>query len=163
VSEPIDDRDAPVHVVDKTQVKSWVSYGLPAAEALIVPPTVSFRVDEPAVNDGRVVTVRGLLENAGHAMVAVTVFTHGHGAAGNFGFIVAPAGSCARPKPRLGPPVPPAPPPPLVIELPARTAVRVWNQVVLEAYEWVPGAAIVLEWTFWFWYEPRPHGTVTVP
>jgi hypothetical protein len=136
---------------------------VPAAELLVVPPEVSFRIDGPPVRDAQQLTVRGLLDNAGRAAVAVTVFTHGHAADGNFGFFVAPAASCARRKMRSGPLPPAAPPPPLVIELPARTAVRVWNVVVLDDFDWAPGTAITLEWTYWFWNEPRPHGTLIVP
>jgi hypothetical protein len=156
--------DAKLELVDKTQVKSWPSYGLPAASALIVPPEISFRVDQPPLRDGQVVTLRGLLENTGRAMVAVVVFTHGDGAAGTFGFFVDPAPGRAQRKRRHGPPLPAqAPPPPLVIELPPEIAVRVSNQLVLDEYEWVPGAPMELEWCFWFWNEPRPRGRVIVP
>lgn len=163
MSESITESDATIRVVDKTQVKSWPSYGLPAADALIVPSEISFRVDEPPMRDGQLVTLRGLLENAGRATVAVTVFADGHGAAGTFGFLVAPAPGRAQRTRWPHPPQPAAPPPPLVIELPARTAVRVWNHLTLDDHEWVAGAPIEIEWCFWFWNEPRPTGTIIIP
>ena len=105
------DPDAKIHVVDKTQVKSWPSYGVPAADALIVPPEISFRLDEPPTRDGQRVILRGLLENAGQAAVAVTVFADGHGAAGTFGLLVEPAPGSAKRVRWPGPPQPAAPPP----------------------------------------------------
>ena len=163
MSESTTDPDAKPTVVDKTRVKSWPSYDLPPASALVVPSEISFRVDQPPVRDGQLVTLCGLLENAGRATVAVTVFTHGHGAGGTFGFFVEPAPGRAQRKHR-GPPLPaPAPPPPLVIELPPEIAVRVSTQLLLDEYDWVPGAPMEIEWCFWFWNEPRPRGRVVVP
>jgi hypothetical protein len=55
-----------------------------------------------------------------------------------------------------------APPPPLVIELPARTAVRVWNDLRLDEYDWIAGVPSEIEWCFHFWNEPRPRGKVSI-
>jgi hypothetical protein len=160
------DADSAIHVVDTASVKSWESYDMEAARASIVPAEVSFRVDGPPVRKWlHRVILRGLLENAGRTPIAITVFSGGHGAAGPFGFFVEPAISCARRKPHPpGPPLPmQAPPPPLVIELPARTAVRVWNDVQLAEYDWIPNVPREIEWSFHFWNEPRPSGKVSIP
>ena len=153
--------DTAIRVVDKADVKSWPSYDMEAARASTVPSDVSFRLDGPPVKQDGIVLLHGLLENAGSTTATVTVFA-AHGAAGPFGFFIEPAASCARHKPLPpGPPLPmQAPPPPLVIELPARTAVRVWRSLLLDDYDWIPGAPIDLEWCFQFWNEPRPRGTV---
>ena len=105
--------------------------------------------------------LNGLLENSGPAPVTVTVFP-----AGPLGFYAEPAHASAQRKP-LPPGTPPlpmqAPPPPLIIELPGRTAVRVTTDVALDDYDWTPGAPREIEWSFLFWNEPKPKGKVSVP
>jgi hypothetical protein len=161
MTKPVDSGDA-IRVVDKPQIKSSVSYDMEAARAAVVAPEVSFRIDGPAAKASRRIVVRGLLENAGRAAVSITIFS-AHGAAGPFGLFVEPATSCATRKPRTGPPLPmQVPPPPLVLELPARTAVRVERYVELGEYDWIPNAAITVDWSYHFWNEPRPRGTVVV-
>ena len=156
-------------VIDPSAVKAWESNDMEAARASTVPPEVSFRLDGPPVKDGlwkwQRLILSGLLENAGSTPVRVTIFSGGHGAEGPFGFFVEPASSCAQRKPRPpGPPLPmQAPPPPLVIESPARTAVRVSNYVLLDEYEWSSGLPREIEWSFQFWNEPRPKGRVSIP
>ena len=154
-----------LHVVDASAVKTSPSYDMAAARASTVPPTVSFRLDGPPVGKGlgpwKRVTLNGLLENSGTAAVTVTVFP-----AGPLGFYAEPSHTSAQRKP-LPPGMPPlpmqAPPPPLIIELPARTAVRVTTDVALDDYDWAPGVPREIEWSFLFWNEPKPKGKVSVP
>jgi hypothetical protein len=150
-----------IRIVEVSAVKMRSSFDMDAARASTVPPTVSFRLDGPPVKTGQTVTLHGLLENSGTAPVVVTVFP-----AGGIGFFVQPATGSARPKPSPpGSPMPPpmVPPPPLLVELPARTAVRVTNAVLLDEYDWTPGAPREIEWSLLFWNEPKPRGTVKLP
>jgi hypothetical protein len=159
-----------IHVVDPPEVRSSWSYDYDAAGASAVPPTVSFRLVGSPVTEGGRVTLHGLLENAGGSPVTLTISSGdsygGHGAAGPFGLFVQPAPGCAQHKPRpAGEPLLPqqVPPPPLVIELPARTAVRVWRSIVLDDFDWVPGVPREIEWSYEFWTGPKPKGRVRLP
>jgi hypothetical protein len=164
MSEADAKHEAGIRVIDASAIKSSSSYDMEAARASTVPPTVSFRLDGPPVGKGlgpwKRVILNGLLENSGPAPLTVTVFP-----AGPLGFYAEPTHSSAQRKPRPpGPPLPmQAPPPPLIIELPARTAVRVTTDVALDEYDWTPGAPREIEWSFLFWNEPKPKGKVTVP
>jgi hypothetical protein len=170
MTETIVSRDSAIHVVDPQEVRAWVSYDGEAARASIVPPTVSFRLDGSPVREGGRVTLHGLLENAGVVAVTLAISSGdsygGHGVAGPFGLFVWPALGCAQHKPRPPgePPLPQqAPPPPLVIELPPRTAVRVWRSILLDDFDWVPGVPRELEWSYQFWNGPKQKGRVRVP
>lgn len=150
-----------IRVVEPSAVKTRSSFDMDAALTSTVPPTVSFRLEGPPVKTGQTVTLYGLLQNGGAAPVVVTVFP-----AGGLGFFVQPAPGSARlkPPPPGLPPLPAsAPPPPLLVELPARTAVRVTNSVLLDDYDWIPGAPREIAWSLLFWNEPKPRGTVKVP
>jgi hypothetical protein len=146
-----------IRVVEVSAIKTRSSFDMDAALASTVPPTVSFRLDGPPVKTGQTVTLHGLLENGGAAPVVVTVFP-----AGGHGFFVEPATGSARvkPPPPGSPSLPSVPPPPLLVELPARTAVRLTNSVSLDDYDWIPGAPREMDWSLLFWNEPKPRGTV---
>jgi hypothetical protein len=153
-----------IHVIDAASAKSSPSYDMEAALASTVPSAVSFRLEGLPVMAGLLlwqrVVLTGLLENAGETPVTVTVF-----ATGPLGFHAEPANTSARRKPPIGALSPPmqAPPPPLIIELPPMTAIRVTTDVLVNEYDWTPGAPREIDWSFLFWNEPRPKGRVGVP
>jgi hypothetical protein len=96
----------------------------------------------------------------------LTIFSGSYAAAGSCGFSVEPAPGSGQHKARPPgePPLPQqAPPPPLVIELPPRTAVRVTTGIVLDAYDWNPGVPRELEWSVALWNGTRPKGRVSSP
>jgi hypothetical protein len=153
-----------VRVIDASALKTSTSFDMEAARASSVPAKVSFRIDPPAskgVGPWKTVVLTGLLENSGSTLAKITVFP------------VGPLGFHAQPAPRSGqrkppapgtPPLPmQAPPPPMIIELPAMTAVRLTTDVPLADYDWTPGAPRQIEWTYQFWNEPKPRGIVSVP
>ncbi len=150
-----------MHVIDASAFKWKSSFDMEAARASTVPPTVSFRLDGGPTRSGAVVTLHGRLENSGDAPVTVTVFP-----AAPLGFALQPAPGAAqkKPPPPGAPPLPPpAPPPPLLLDLPARTSVRMDTSVSVDDFDWTPGAAHELVWTYLFWNEPKPTGKVIVP
>jgi hypothetical protein len=156
----------PIRIIEPAEVKSWESYDYKAAGASTVPRGVSIRLDGSPVRQGAMVILHALLENAGTAPVTLTIFADIRYAAPSFGFSVEPAPGSGQRKPRPpGEPQPPqqAPPPPLVIELPARSAVRLTSGIVLDEYDWSPGVPRELEWSLAVWNEPKPKGRVRGP
>jgi hypothetical protein len=153
--------EARMHVIDASALKSRSSFDMEAARASTVPPTVSFRLDGGPTRTGAVVTLNGRLENSGDAPVTVTIFP-----AAPLGFALQPSPGAARHKPPLPgapPSPPPAPPAPLQLDLPAMTSVRLDTSVSVDEFDWTPGAARELVWTYLFWNEPKPTGKVIAP
>jgi len=156
----------PIRFIDAADVKAWESYDYDAAGTSTIPRGVSVRLDGSPVREGGMVVLHAVLENAGAAPATLTIFADIRYAAPSFGFSVEPAPGSGQHRPRPpGEAQPPqqAPPPPLVIELPARAAVRLTSGIVLDAFDWNPGVPRELEWSLAVWNEPRPKGTVRVP
>jgi hypothetical protein len=150
-----------MRTVEPSAVSAHESFDMEAARRAVVPAGVSFRIDGDAVVEGEYVRARGLLANATEVAQQVVVFP-----AGPFGFYVAPAPGAARarpPPPGTPPMPPPVPPPPLVIELPARTQVKLSSGFSLSGYEWIGPEPHALEWSFLFWNEPKPRGRLAIP
>lgn len=154
-------RERRMEIVDWSTVARRTSYDMEAARAWTLPPQVTFRLEGAPARSGETVKLTGLLENAGPEPRTMVVFP-----VGAWGFFVQPApGAAQRRPPRPGEPprMPPAPPPPLLFELPARTAVRMTSAISLDDWLWEEGKPRELEWSYLFWSEPKPGGRVAVP
>lgn len=150
-----------MRTVEPSAVSAHESFDMEAARRAVVPAGVSFRIDGAAVVEGEYVRASGLLTNSTEVAQRVVVFP-----AGPLGFYVGPAPGSgrARPPPAGMPPMPPpVPPPPLVIELPARTQVKLSSGFSLAGYEWIGPEPHELEWSFLFWNEPKPRGRLPIP
>jgi hypothetical protein len=63
-----------------------------------------------------------------------------------------------RPAPSTRPPIPPRPPSPLAIVLPARTTVVFAYAIDLRDYHYLGRPKVMLVWTFHYWNAPKPRG-----
>lgn len=57
----------------------------------------------------------------------------------------------------------PAPPPPEFLTLPAQSRVQLESGIDLSEYSWDEKQPRELEWSFQFWDEPKPSGSLLLP
>ena len=100
------------------------------------------------------------LENTGGAVQTVVIFPTG---ANGFVLDLAPGQGTRRPPgPGEPPRPPPAPPAPMVVDLPAHTRVRMVAALNPAEYVITAPPPLLLDWSFQFWNEPKPHGRVSI-
>ncbi len=156
---PASPREVPLRTVERSEVAARSSSDMAAAIASRVPDGVSFQLEGGLRVEADRVRLQGWLQNATATAQDVTVFP-----AGPDGFVLQPAAGAATKRPVAGPPMPPpVPPPPLVLTLPPKSRLRIEAMLSLADWDWKPGAPRSLDWSFLFWNEPRPHGTLTLP
>jgi hypothetical protein len=151
--------EVPLRTVERSDVASRSSSDMPAAIASQVPEGVTFQLEGGLRVDADRVRLQGWLQNASAEAQEITVFP-----AGPDGFVLQPSTGAATKRPAAGPPMPPpVPPPPLILTLPPRSRLRIETMLFLAEWDWQPGAPRTVDWSFLFWNEPRPHGTLTLP
>jgi len=145
-----------LRIVELTELRMQDSYDLPAARAWKLPEQVSFAVEELPVTKGDSLEVGGWLSNASLESQLVVIFP-----VGTLGFYVKPINGVSK---SLGPLLPmPAPPPPLLLTLPAHSRVHLATTLKLSDWEWDAREPRKVEWSFLFWNEPKPSGRIMIP
>jgi len=137
------------------------------AIASLTPPELTFAIEgEPTVEHGSLV-VRGVLRNTSDREVEAIIFPSGNGVALHAQLRTGTevefwrTDDPERPKdlPILPPP---APPPPMAIAVPPHAEVGFTAREDLSRYKYRGAPRVLVDWTFLFWNEPKPHGSLEV-
>lgn len=150
-------RAASSNLAYPNDVKVDATVSMDTAIASKPPPSLRFVVRPTTFVRFHHLIVTGDLINDGDADVEAIVFP-----AGPFVVMPDPAMKAKPPPPGRPSPPPPVPPPPLGIFVPARATITFEAALDLTAFDYTPGARAELPWTFTFWNEPKPKGTLSI-
>jgi hypothetical protein len=132
------------------------------AKKFVVPAGLKFEIlGEPKVSKDKIM-MEGVLINRQAKSYKIYVFPESGYHPFSFTFI--PNENVKRKT--VSPPLPQqVPPPPMKIMVPAMSQILFKYSLDLSYYDYSDSPLVVIEWSFYYWNEPRPHGEfkITLP